>query len=115
MPARIGHLADVADHARRERRRLRDNVSSVYPHTRSTAFEESTVTATYTFDAVSTLDGYGSYNEHGDWGGFWGRGPSSSTAGSPCTTRSSGWSSGPTRFGSSCRCWARAPRCPSST
>jgi dihydrofolate reductase len=31
------------------------------------------MTATYTFDAVSTLDGYGSYNERGDWGGFWGK------------------------------------------
>jgi dihydrofolate reductase len=31
------------------------------------------MTATYTFDVVATLDGYGSYNEHGDWGGFWGK------------------------------------------
>jgi dihydrofolate reductase len=31
------------------------------------------MTATYTFDVFSTLDGYGSYNEHGDWGGFWGK------------------------------------------
>jgi len=31
------------------------------------------MTATYTFDVVTTLDGYGSYNEHGDWGGFWGK------------------------------------------
>ncbi|AKU17230.1 dihydrofolate reductase family protein [Luteipulveratus mongoliensis] len=28
---------------------------------------------TYTFDIVSTLDGFGSYNEQGDWGGFWGK------------------------------------------
>jgi dihydrofolate reductase len=27
--------------------------------------------ATYTFDVVATLDSYGSYNEDGDWGGFW--------------------------------------------
>lgn len=27
--------------------------------------------ALYTFDVFSTLDGFGSYNEHGDWGGFW--------------------------------------------
>ncbi|HEX8206652.1 MAG TPA: dihydrofolate reductase family protein [Solirubrobacteraceae bacterium] len=27
--------------------------------------------STYTFDVVSTLDGYGSYNSEGDWGGFW--------------------------------------------
>jgi dihydrofolate reductase len=31
------------------------------------------MTATYTFDAVATLDGYGSYTEDGDWGGFWGK------------------------------------------
>jgi dihydrofolate reductase len=31
------------------------------------------MTATYTFDVVATLDGYGSYDEHGDWGGFWGK------------------------------------------
>jgi dihydrofolate reductase len=35
--------------------------------------EESTMTATYTFDVFATLDGYGSYNERGDWGGFWGK------------------------------------------
>jgi len=27
--------------------------------------------ATYTFDVFSTVDGFGSYNERGDWGGFW--------------------------------------------
>jgi dihydrofolate reductase len=31
------------------------------------------VTATYTFDIVSTLDGYGSYSSDGDWGGYWGK------------------------------------------
>src|SRR3954468_24672358 len=31
------------------------------------------MTATYTFDIFSTLDGYGSYNEDGDWGGYWGK------------------------------------------
>ena len=31
------------------------------------------MTATYTFDIFSTLDGYGSYNEPGDWGGYWGK------------------------------------------
>ncbi|GAA0575126.1 dihydrofolate reductase family protein [Actinomadura livida] len=29
------------------------------------------MTATYTFDVFSTLDGYGAH--HGDWGGYWGR------------------------------------------
>jgi hypothetical protein len=31
------------------------------------------VSATYTFDVFSTLDGYGSYNRDGDWGGYWGK------------------------------------------
>ena len=48
-------------------------VSSLYPHTRSTALEESIVTATYTFDVFSSLDGYGSYGPPGDWGGYWGK------------------------------------------
>ncbi len=29
--------------------------------------------AIYTFDVFCTLDGFGSYNEHGDWGGYWGK------------------------------------------
>jgi dihydrofolate reductase len=41
--------------------------------TRSTVREENIVTAMYTFDVVSTLDGYGSYNADGDWGGYWGK------------------------------------------
>lgn len=31
------------------------------------------MTAGYTWDVFCTLDGYGSYNEHGDWGGYWGK------------------------------------------
>jgi dihydrofolate reductase len=31
------------------------------------------MTATYTFDVFSSLDGYGSYREPGDWGGYWGK------------------------------------------
>jgi dihydrofolate reductase len=31
------------------------------------------VTATYTFDVFCTLDGYGSYREGADWGGYWGK------------------------------------------
>ena len=46
-------------------------VSSLYTHTRSTALEESIVTATYTFDVFTDLDGYGSHS--GDWGGYWGK------------------------------------------
>ena len=29
--------------------------------------------ATYTWDVYSTLDGFASYNEQGDWGGYWGK------------------------------------------
>jgi dihydrofolate reductase len=46
-------------------------VSSLYPHTRSTVLEESIMTATYTFDVFSSLDGFGSHS--GDWGGYWGK------------------------------------------
>ena len=31
------------------------------------------MTATYTFDVFSSLDGYGSYAAPGDWGGYWGK------------------------------------------
>src|SRR4051794_19160806 len=31
------------------------------------------MTATFTFDIFMSLDGYGSYDETGDWGGYWGK------------------------------------------
>ncbi|BCL30346.1 dihydrofolate reductase family protein [Streptomyces aurantiacus] len=31
------------------------------------------MTAIYTWDVFSTLDGYGSYGPDGDWGGYWGK------------------------------------------
>ena len=31
------------------------------------------MSATYTFDVFSSLDGYGSYDPAGDWGGYWGK------------------------------------------
>ena len=31
------------------------------------------MTATYTFDVFSTVDGFASYGEGGDWGGYWGK------------------------------------------
>jgi hypothetical protein len=39
---------------------------------RSTQFEESIMSATYTFDVFSSLDGFGSVSG-GDWGGYWGK------------------------------------------
>jgi dihydrofolate reductase len=35
--------------------------------------KETNLTALYTFDVFSTLDGYGSYGPAGDWGGYWGK------------------------------------------
>jgi len=46
-------------------------VSSLNPQTRSTVLEESIMTATYTFDVFSSLDGFGSNS--GNWGGYWGK------------------------------------------
>ena len=31
------------------------------------------MTATYTWDVFCTLDGFASYTENGDWGGYWGK------------------------------------------
>jgi dihydrofolate reductase len=45
----------------------------LYMQAPSTALEESIMSATYTFDVFCTLDGYGSYNGNGDWGGYWGK------------------------------------------
>src|SRR5919201_3735920 len=45
--------------------------SSLYPRPIN-ALEESTMTATYTFDVFSSLDGFGSASG-GDWGGYWGK------------------------------------------
>jgi dihydrofolate reductase len=35
--------------------------------------KEVHVAAIYTFDIFSTLDGFGSCDERGDWGGYWGK------------------------------------------
>ena len=43
----------------------------VCTHTRSTVLEESIMTATYTFDVFSSLDGFGAHS--GNWGGYWGK------------------------------------------
>ncbi|UOY01844.1 dihydrofolate reductase family protein [Blastococcus sp. PRF04-17] len=32
-----------------------------------------TMTVTYTWDVFASLDGFGSYDERGDWGGYWGK------------------------------------------
>jgi dihydrofolate reductase len=48
-------------------------VDLVCTHARSPALEENDMTVTYTFDVFCSLDGYGSYNSDGDWGGYWGK------------------------------------------
>jgi dihydrofolate reductase len=45
-------------------------VPSLYPYP-ATALEEDDMTATYTFDVFSSLDGYGAAG--GDWTGYWGK------------------------------------------
>jgi dihydrofolate reductase len=46
-------------------------IPGLSPHTQSTALEESIMTATYTFDIFSSLDGYGAAG--GNWTGYWGK------------------------------------------
>ena len=41
------------------------------PTSDPTKEKDNDMTATYTFDIFSSLDGYGSHN--GDWGGYWGK------------------------------------------
>jgi dihydrofolate reductase len=48
-------------------------VPNLSPHTRSTALEENDMTAPYTFDVFSSLDGYGSVGPGANWGGYWGK------------------------------------------
>ena len=44
---------------------------SLYLNIRSTAFQEIIMTATYTFDVFSSLDGFGAAS--GNWTGYWGK------------------------------------------
>src|SRR5437016_7757536 len=46
-------------------------VPSLNPQTRSSVLKESIMTATYTFDVFSSLDGFGAAS--GNWGGYWGK------------------------------------------
>jgi dihydrofolate reductase len=46
-------------------------VPGLHLHTRSTALEEIIMTATYTFDVFSSLDGFGAAS--GNWTGYWGK------------------------------------------
>jgi dihydrofolate reductase len=46
-------------------------VFSLYPRTQLTEVKENIMTATYTFDVFTSLDGFGSHS--GNWGGYWGK------------------------------------------
>jgi dihydrofolate reductase len=46
--------------------------SGLSHHTDQPLLEESNISATYTFDVFSSLDGYGGVSS-GDWGGYWGK------------------------------------------
>ena len=85
--------------------------SQSVPTHRSSALEENDLTATYTFDVFSSLDGYGRPAATGAATGA-SKAPSCSTTALPCTARSSGWSLGQTRIGHSRGCWPRALRSP---
>ena len=66
------------------------------------------MTATYTWDVFSSLDGYGSYDtaSTADWGGYWGKqGPSSLRIASRSSARTSAWCSEPIPSATSWTCW----------
>src|SRR5918994_3354992 len=46
-------------------------VSSLYPYTRPNRTRRASMTATYTFDVFSSLDGSGAAS--GNWTGYWGK------------------------------------------
>ena len=69
------------------------------------------MTAQYTFDVFSSLDGFGAAG--GDWTGYWGKqGPELLDHRLARTGKRNGWYSVPTRTGRSRRWWRRAPTSP---
>ena len=67
------------------------------------------MTAPYTFDVFSSLDGFGSH--HGDWGGYWGKqGPELLDRRLALYRPEQRMVFGPPPSGRSWRCWARAPK-----
>jgi hypothetical protein len=68
----VAHHPDIGQTvtAQRQRQRKVDDHQSV-PTDRSTALEENDMTAIYTFDDFSSLDGYGAAS--GNWGDYWGK------------------------------------------
>ncbi len=71
------------------------------------------MTATYTFDVFSSLDGFGAAS--GNWTGYWGKqGPELLDHRLALYGQEQRMVSGPTPIGRSCGCWPRAPRSPGS-
>ena len=70
------------------------------------------MTATYTFDVFSSLDGYGAAG--GDWTGYWGKQGPELLDHRLCPVRRGAADGlrGQHVPGSSRRCWPRAPRSP---
>ena len=69
------------------------------------------MTATYTFDVFSSLDGFGSVS--GDWGGYWGKqGPELLDHRLALYGEEQRMVFGASTYGRSRRCWPRAPRSP---
>ena len=62
------------------------------------------MTAIYTFDVFSSLDGFGAPTTAIGEDTGESKDPNCSTADSPCTARSRGWSLGRTPIGNSCKC-----------
>jgi dihydrofolate reductase len=52
-------------------RRCRIKVPLFVERMRTEQRKGTDMTAIYTWDVFSTLDAYGTYNEDGDWGGYW--------------------------------------------
>ena len=66
------------------------------------------MTATYTFDVFSSLDGFGSHSG-GDWGGYWGKqGPELLEHRLAVYSEEQRMVFGANTFGASRRCWPRA-------
>ena len=69
------------------------------------------MTATYTFDVFSSLDGFGSTS--GDWGGYWGKqGPELLDHRLAVYSEEQRMVFGANTYRDSCSCWPRAPRRP---
>src|SRR4051812_7398454 len=75
MGCRIGAPAFVERVCGRQDRpnQTTDLAPAVPAATQLQLSKENIVTAIYTFDVLATLDGFGSYGEGGDWGGYWGK------------------------------------------